>query len=293
MAADDMAVLAASMTPRVCRKRVRHPRHPAARRRALPAPLHRPRGAARQGRARDGARRGHLPVGFGRAQADRRHVGPVVRERRLRPHSISEAVYRQMETLPFYNSFFNTTNVPAVQLAAKLVELAPPQFNHVFFTGSGSEATTPSCAWCGATGSSWGSRSARSSSAATTPTTAAPWPAPRWAAWPACMRRAGCRFPASCTSASRTTAESARGMSEKTNSASWRPAGWREDPGARRRQGRRLHRRTGAGRGRRDHPAADLLAGDPAHLRQVRHPAGRRRSHLRLRAAGHLVRARS
>lgn len=54
--------------------------------------------------------------------------------------SMSEAVYRQMETLPFYNSFFNTTNVPAVRLAALLVELTPPQFNHVFFTGSGSEA---------------------------------------------------------------------------------------------------------------------------------------------------------
>ena len=53
--------------------------------------------------------------------------------------SISEAVYKQMETLPFYNSFFNTTNIPAVQLAAKLVEISPPQFNHVFFTGSGSE----------------------------------------------------------------------------------------------------------------------------------------------------------
>jgi putrescine aminotransferase len=53
--------------------------------------------------------------------------------------SISEAVYQQMETLPFYNSFFNTTNVPAVLLAAKLVEISPPQFNHVFFTGSGSE----------------------------------------------------------------------------------------------------------------------------------------------------------
>jgi putrescine---pyruvate transaminase len=53
---------------------------------------------------------------------------------------ISEAVYRQMETLPFYNSFFNTTNIPAVRLAALLVQLSPPQFNHVFFTGSGSEA---------------------------------------------------------------------------------------------------------------------------------------------------------
>ncbi|HEU4775694.1 MAG TPA: aspartate aminotransferase family protein [Telluria sp.] len=53
---------------------------------------------------------------------------------------ISDAVHRQMETLPFYNSFFNTTNIPALTLAALLVELSPPQFNHVFFTGSGSEA---------------------------------------------------------------------------------------------------------------------------------------------------------
>ncbi len=54
--------------------------------------------------------------------------------------SISDAVYRQMETLPFYNSFFNTTNVPAVLLANKLSAISPPQFNHVYFTGSGSEA---------------------------------------------------------------------------------------------------------------------------------------------------------
>ena len=53
---------------------------------------------------------------------------------------IADAVHRQMETLPFYNSFFNTTNVPAVELAAKLASIAPPQFNHVYFTGSGSEA---------------------------------------------------------------------------------------------------------------------------------------------------------
>src|SRR5450830_334331 len=54
--------------------------------------------------------------------------------------NMSEAVYQQMQVLPFYNSFFNTTNVPAVMLAAKLMELAPAGFNHVFFVGSGSEA---------------------------------------------------------------------------------------------------------------------------------------------------------
>lgn len=53
--------------------------------------------------------------------------------------SIADAVHAQMMELPFYNSFFNTTNVPAVELAATLVEISPPQFNHVFFTGSGSE----------------------------------------------------------------------------------------------------------------------------------------------------------
>lgn len=53
--------------------------------------------------------------------------------------SIADAVYVQMQELPYYNSFFQTTNAPAAQLAAKLVEISPPQFNHVFYTGSGSE----------------------------------------------------------------------------------------------------------------------------------------------------------
>jgi len=54
--------------------------------------------------------------------------------------SITQAVAKQMDTLPFYNSFFQTSNVPAITLAAKLAELAPPGFNKVFYTGSGSEA---------------------------------------------------------------------------------------------------------------------------------------------------------
>jgi len=54
--------------------------------------------------------------------------------------SIADAVHAQLLQLPFYNSFFNTTNVPAVKLAALLAQLSPPSFQHVFFTGSGSEA---------------------------------------------------------------------------------------------------------------------------------------------------------
>ncbi len=53
---------------------------------------------------------------------------------------LAEAAARQMRELPYYNSFFKSTNPPAVELAALLAELTPPQFNRVFFTNSGSEA---------------------------------------------------------------------------------------------------------------------------------------------------------
>ncbi|EBA08353.1 aspartate aminotransferase family protein [Sagittula stellata] len=47
---------------------------------------------------------------------------------------------RQMRDLPFYNTFFQTSHVPAINLAARLAELAPGDLNHVFFANSGSEA---------------------------------------------------------------------------------------------------------------------------------------------------------
>ncbi|WP_296448491.1 aspartate aminotransferase family protein [Rhodoferax sp. UBA5149] len=57
---------------------------------------------------------------------------------------LADAAHHQMMTLPYYNSFFQTTNVPAVQLAAKLAELAPNvgerSFQHVFYASSGSES---------------------------------------------------------------------------------------------------------------------------------------------------------
>ncbi len=53
---------------------------------------------------------------------------------------LAEAAQRQMMELPFYNTFFQTSHVPAINLAAKLAELAPGDLNHVFFASSGSEA---------------------------------------------------------------------------------------------------------------------------------------------------------
>ena len=53
---------------------------------------------------------------------------------------LADAASRQMRELPFYNTFFQTSHVPAIALSAKLAELAPGDLNHVFFAGSGSEA---------------------------------------------------------------------------------------------------------------------------------------------------------
>jgi putrescine aminotransferase len=51
-----------------------------------------------------------------------------------------EAAYRQLQTLPYYNSFFQCTHPPAIELATLLAEVAPPSFGRVFYTNSGSEA---------------------------------------------------------------------------------------------------------------------------------------------------------
>ena len=53
---------------------------------------------------------------------------------------MGDAAKRQMDELSYYNTFFQTSHVPAIALAARIAELAPGDLNHVFFAGSGSEA---------------------------------------------------------------------------------------------------------------------------------------------------------
>ena len=57
---------------------------------------------------------------------------------------LANAARNQMMKLPYYNSFFQTTNVPAVELATRLARLAPAidgrTFEHVFYSSSGSES---------------------------------------------------------------------------------------------------------------------------------------------------------
>ena len=50
------------------------------------------------------------------------------------------AAATQMAILPYYNSFFQTTNIPATQLAERIVRLAGDRFSHVFYSTSGSES---------------------------------------------------------------------------------------------------------------------------------------------------------
>ena len=53
---------------------------------------------------------------------------------------LAEVAYRQMLDLPYYNTFFKTTTVPATELAAKISSILPKRFQHIFFTNSGSES---------------------------------------------------------------------------------------------------------------------------------------------------------
>ena len=53
---------------------------------------------------------------------------------------LARVAFEQMQELPYYNSFFNTTHPPAIALAKKLSEVTPEGLNKVFFTNSGSES---------------------------------------------------------------------------------------------------------------------------------------------------------
>ena len=51
-----------------------------------------------------------------------------------------EAAANQLRELPYYNSFFQCAHPPSIELSRMLKEVTQPQFNRVFYTGSGSES---------------------------------------------------------------------------------------------------------------------------------------------------------
>jgi putrescine---pyruvate transaminase len=54
---------------------------------------------------------------------------------------LARAAYEQLQELPYYNTFFKTASVPTVRLAAEIAARLGTPLEHVFFSGSGSEAT--------------------------------------------------------------------------------------------------------------------------------------------------------
>lgn len=53
---------------------------------------------------------------------------------------LADVAARQMRQLPYYNTFFQTSHVPAIALAKRLADLCPGDLNHAFFNGSGSDS---------------------------------------------------------------------------------------------------------------------------------------------------------
>lgn len=51
-----------------------------------------------------------------------------------------DAAAQQMQQLPYYNTFFQTTHAPATALAQEIASVTPGDLNRIFFAGSGSEA---------------------------------------------------------------------------------------------------------------------------------------------------------
>jgi putrescine---pyruvate transaminase len=54
--------------------------------------------------------------------------------------AIARAVCEQIERMPYYPSFFNSTTEPPIRVAKFLAEKAPSRVNHAIFSNSGSEA---------------------------------------------------------------------------------------------------------------------------------------------------------
>jgi len=55
-------------------------------------------------------------------------------------HELAEAAAAQMQNLPYYNTFFQTSHPPVIELSRLLAEVMPEGLGHFFFVNSGSEA---------------------------------------------------------------------------------------------------------------------------------------------------------
>ena len=56
------------------------------------------------------------------------------------PERVAEVAKEQMEKLAYSSAFSTFSHEPAIRLAKKIADLAPPNLNAVFFTSGGSES---------------------------------------------------------------------------------------------------------------------------------------------------------
>ena len=189
-----------------------------------------------------------------------------------------------MRELPFYHSFGAKAPAVLADLSEKLISMAPVPMSKVFFANSGSEATTPWSSWSGTTtipaagrkekdhlahqGLSRGHRGLGQPD--------------RPAQQPPGLRPADRRHPAHRLPALLPLRRSRRERRGLRHPLRRQPG--ENDPRRGPRNGRRLYRRAGDGRGWRHLAAGHLLREDTGGAEEVRRADGRRRGHLRLRA---------
>ena len=53
---------------------------------------------------------------------------------------LADVAYTQMQELPYYNTFFQTSHQNVAELAKEIASITPQDLNHIFFANSGSEA---------------------------------------------------------------------------------------------------------------------------------------------------------
>ena len=176
-----------------------------------------------------------------------------------------EAAARQMRKLPYYHAFAHKAHDPGIELAEELIEMAPVPMSKVFFTNSGSEANDTASSWSGTTTTRSGrpnkkkiiaraeglSRRHRRGGQPDRPAAS-------------CTAISTCRSPASCTPTARTYYRYGEpGESEEEFATRLADRARGADPGRGAGHRRRLHRRAGHGRRRRDRSAGHLFRQDP------------------------------
>ncbi len=206
-------------------------------------------------------------------------VGLGFNEKRL-----VDAAYKQMLALPFYHTFSAKSHGPSIDLAEKLVALAPVPMSKVFFTNSGSEANDTVLKLIAYRSNALGQPQRKKVISRMRAYHGVTIASASLTGLPNNHRSFDLPLPNILhTGSPHFYKDGAPGESEEAFATRRAEEPRRPDPEGRAGYDRGLLRRAGDGRGRRHRAAGDLLGQDPGGPEEIRHPAGRRRGDLRLR----------